>query len=166
MPLKYNSLTLKSRKLIARIHTLFVFFWFKIIWVKFCVSVSSKLDHLTVLQQCIAQLLSSHLEQPDVVPLTIELVSYRLARLFCILRSCNVMYFVSECRVTSFCLSGCWVLSCSCMWQVDEAIKRLHVNDINLRTSVLPPVITASEGAMKLVKHLGFHFQVKAVCFN
>ena len=52
------------------------------------------------------------------------------------------------------------------MWQVDEAIKRLHVNDINLRTSVLPPVITASEGAMKLVKHLGFHFQVKPVCFK
>ena len=52
------------------------------------------------------------------------------------------------------------------MWQVDEAIKRLHVNDINLRTSVLPPVITASEGAMKLVKHLGFHFQVKPVYLN
>ena len=42
---------------------------------------------------------------------------------------------------------------------MDDAIKRLHLSDINQRTVVLPAVLTESEGTMQLVKFLGFHFQ-------
>ena len=50
--------------------------------------------------------------------------------------------------------------------QIDDAIKRLHVSDINARTAILPATVTNSEGALRLVKLLGFHFQVRALYSN
>ncbi|KAK3087168.1 hypothetical protein FSP39_002523 [Pinctada imbricata] len=44
---------------------------------------------------------------------------------------------------------------------LDSSLKRLHTEENNRQTSILPMAIVQSRGGLNLLRHLGFHFQAK-----